>query len=579
MKISQSAIQLDYQYQKNTSQATLTDSSVRVITSDSAESTNTSSSSASLIQAQQQTLTDSVSSFSQSLVTNTASGDTHYFEQTDFLQSVSSVLAEEVMNVTSVQALDSNRINQAIAQVEVTSISQFESDTQIQTQAMGAITTEDGREISFLLDLNYDRNIKTTQESTFTGHRDLIDPLVINLNGGAPSLSSAYFEFDLDSDGTKETLNRTAHGSGFLALDKNSNGEIDDGQELFGPNSYSGFHALSQYDDDDNGWIDENDAIFNQLSYMDFNENGEQRIQSISDVGLGAIYLGSEKMDLDLFNSNGEFQANIARNGVALKENGQAVSLQEIHYFDQAIGKASMEKSSSIDLSRSLFGDTQILDTNNSTQSLSNTGTQVQIESALTQFQFNNDIINERVAETHVRIDQANRQNFITLDGIRIRFSNNISITEVGGSTAFNMGAGSAIQPSNNTIEHTLSHANSMSSHQTSSINNQSQQNVINYQRREDVQSIFQARIKAGFTIPNNDQSTGNLSKQDQYYVPTLSQSVFWQDERQQYQNKYEGGSKLDQLKQLVEDLKSIREQQMKNQDKIGLYIRVDKVK
>ena len=95
-------------------------------------------------------------------------------------------------------------------------------------------------------------------------------------------------------------------------------------------------------------------------------------------------------------------------------------------------------------------------------------------------------------------------------------------------------------------------------------------------QRREEIQSIFQARFESGFTITNTNAGGNNdQSSQAEFKAPTLSQSVFWQDNRQQYQNKYEGGSKLDQLKQLVEDLKGMREQQKESQGKISIYNQV----
>jgi len=560
MKISQSALQLGYEHQKNTTQAQLTNRNVRILDNNPANAGGTSTSRAGITQTQQQTLTDSISSHSQSLVTNSETGEAQYFESAEFLEAVSAVFVEEEMAVVAVQALDSNRTNQATAQIEVTSISQFESDTHIQASALGTVKTEGGREIDFLLELNYDRNIKTTQESTFTGQRDLIDPLVINLNGGAPSLSSQYFEFDLGSDGTKETLNQTAHGTGFLALDKNGNGEIDNGQELFGPNSNSGFGELAQYDDDDNGWIDENDAIFSQLSYMDFDENGEQRVRSISEVGLGALYLGSEQMDLDLFDANGNFQANIARNGVALKENGQAVSLQEIHYEDQAIGKAQMESAQGIQLG---------------------TGNALTpIESPLTVFQFDDEVINGRDADTHVRLEREITEGLISVDGIRMRFNSGLVASPVA-DTDSSASASSSIDVRESLemqASQVISQQVSLSYNGELTSENNSAQNTVNFQRREEIQGIFQARFESGFTItPTNISSSSHQDSRPKIDVPTLSQSVFWQDERQSYQAKYDGGSKLDQLKQLVSDLKEMREQQKESQEKIGIYEQVSK--
>ena len=570
MKISQSAIQLDYHQKKETSLAQLTNQNVRILDNNSGEAGSTATRRADIKQTQQQTLSDSISSHSQSLITDSKSGETSYFESAEFLEAVSSVFLKENMMVITVQTLNRTRVR-ATQMIEATSVTQFESDTHIQANAMGIVPTEDGREIDFLLELNYDRNIKTTQESTFTGERNLIDPLVINLNGGAPSLSSGYFEFDLDSDGTKETLNQTSHGTGFLALDKNGNGEIDNGQELFGPNSNSGFGEIAQYDDDDNGWIDENDAVFSQLSFMDFDENGEQRTRSLSEVGLGALYLGSEEMDLDLFDSDGNFQANIAKNGVALKENGQAVSLQEIHYADQAVGggEATMEKADNINLTANsgVFGSQAInLDGSNS---IGITLTSVRIESALTQFQFDNQTLNGGNADTQVTITRAEQDNFIVQNGIRNR--SDFSLGPTIGSNRFTIGANAnasmALQQNTQSSEQLNS--------QFSSNNNGSQSNV-SFSRREEIQSIFQARFESGFTITNtNAGGNDTQSSQPEFKVPTLSQSIFLQDERQQYENQYKGGSKLDQLKQLVSDLKDMREQQKESQDKISIYDQV----
>ena len=54
-------------------------------------------------------------------------------------------------------------------------------------------------------------------------------------------------------------------GSGLLALDKNGDGIINNGTELFGPNTQDGFSELSKYDSDGNGWIDENDSVYDNL--------------------------------------------------------------------------------------------------------------------------------------------------------------------------------------------------------------------------------------------------------------------------------------------------------------------------
>lgn len=78
--------------------------------------------------------------------------------------------------------------------------------------------------------------------------------------------------FDLDCDGKEEEISSLGKGSGFLALDKNGDGIINDGTELFGTKSGDGFADLAEYDEDGNGWIDEDDGIFSQLRIWTKNE-------------------------------------------------------------------------------------------------------------------------------------------------------------------------------------------------------------------------------------------------------------------------------------------------------------------
>lgn len=74
------------------------------------------------------------------------------------------------------------------------------------------------------------------------------DPLVINLNSSTAQVTDQKFYFDLDADGTADRISMLKSGSGFLALDKNGNGKIDDGSELFGTQSGDGFADLEEYD-------------------------------------------------------------------------------------------------------------------------------------------------------------------------------------------------------------------------------------------------------------------------------------------------------------------------------------------
>ena len=132
------------------------------------------------------------------------------------------------------------------AQVEFSRY-QFISESQDLTlSSRGAIKTEDGREIDFSLYLQLNqKNTYETSETFVLDVQQMKDPLVINFGADSVSLTDQYFEFDLEGDGEDELIGSLASGSGYLVLDKNANGIVDDGTELFGTRTGQGFSELA----------------------------------------------------------------------------------------------------------------------------------------------------------------------------------------------------------------------------------------------------------------------------------------------------------------------------------------------
>lgn len=207
----------------------------------------------------------------------------------------------------------------------------FEEQENTAFAATGKVKTADGREIDFNISLEMSRAYCERNESLVREEVILTDPLVINVGSDIASVSDQKFLFDIDADGKKDEISYLGKGSGFLALDKNNDGRINDGSELFGAKSGDGFADLAKYDADGNGWIDEADSIFKDLKVWMKNEDGTDRLLSLKEAGVGAIYLGSASTQFSLNNmETNKTNAVIQKTGVYLKENGGVGTIQHV---------------------------------------------------------------------------------------------------------------------------------------------------------------------------------------------------------------------------------------------------------
>lgn len=209
--------------------------------------------------------------------------------------------------------------------VTTKTISEHES---CEFSAAGTIRTADGQAIDFRLDLAMDRRFTSTRRDVDSGI--LRDPLVINFDGKAAELADSRFDFDLDGDGQRDSLHALAGGSAFLAIDRNGDGAINDGSELFGARSGDGFADLAVLDGDGNGWLDEADAAFASLKAWSRDANGKETISGLQEKGVGALYLGRAATPFSLKDDDNRLRGQVRASGVYLREDGRAGSLQQI---------------------------------------------------------------------------------------------------------------------------------------------------------------------------------------------------------------------------------------------------------
>ncbi|MBV1910398.1 MAG: hypothetical protein KUG78_13935 [Kangiellaceae bacterium] len=187
-------------------------------------------------------------------------------------------------------------------------------------------------ENSFSLDLNYSSSESQTisfkqnsDESSFsleiTSKRSFSfelslevtaveqsDPLIIDLDFSGFKFESIIsdIQFDLDGDGELEFISNLSGEDAFLAIDKNNNGVIDNGTELFGDQegAKDGFAALKLLDSNSDHQINAEDQLFHQILLLKFNEYGMQNTRTLSEQGITTLSLNPTNNHQEYENDN-----------------------------------------------------------------------------------------------------------------------------------------------------------------------------------------------------------------------------------------------------------------------------------
>jgi Ca2+-binding RTX toxin-like protein len=150
------------------------------------------------------------------------------------------------------------------------------------------------------------------------------DPLVLDLDGdGIDAIEinpSSLVLFDHNADGIKQATGWIKSDDGILVLDRNGNGTIDSGRELFGDNTLNdstsdpndkyanGYEAIAALDLNGDHKIDSSDAAYSQLRvWQDANQNGiseASELKTLADLGIASIGVVGTASNVNLGNGN-----------------------------------------------------------------------------------------------------------------------------------------------------------------------------------------------------------------------------------------------------------------------------------
>ena len=191
-----------------------------------------------------------------------------------------------------------------------------------------------------------------TQTSVFnltSGESDMtwdasITPLVIDFNGdGIQTISRANAggTFDLLGNGSPIASGWLSGEDGFLAVDRNGNGRIDDINELFGGfNKGDGYAKLGAFDSNGDGMVDAIDAAFGDLRvWKDANGNHQTdagELLSLADAGIASLFL--DYLVLPLLDGNGNLHL---ERGNATLADGSVVDMTDVYFNVSAADAAA----------------------------------------------------------------------------------------------------------------------------------------------------------------------------------------------------------------------------------------------
>ena len=195
------------------------------------------------------------------------------------------------LTTNQVQAIETRDI-QALTTYQLSAMSTLQAEAFTTTQVMAMTTNQ----------------IAAFQTAPYSHlNNSYVSPIILDLNGdGVRTLGiEAGVKFDLFADGTAINAGWVSSGDGLLVLDRNHDGSINDGLELFGTatklssgqTAQDGYSALRELDLNKDGVISSDDAAYAELKvWVDSNSDGVSQggeLKSLSSLGIAKISLAT----------------------------------------------------------------------------------------------------------------------------------------------------------------------------------------------------------------------------------------------------------------------------------------------
>lgn len=219
-------------------------------------------------------------------------------------------------NTQAAQSIGSS--NDTTNSITVSSLNieiEFSSKTEIKSNA-------DGTEFSSQQVESAHISISFTSTAVSAQNRKA-DPIVLDLDGNGIKASGLQDGrlFDINADGKVDLTSFILGKDGLLALDRNHNGKIDNGNELFGDQqgSLNGFEELRKLDNNKDGVVDPHDNSFADLGVLMIKpgDPDEMQLTSLAQAGVAALRLAYRNTD-EAINPD----ATIAQKGTFIRADG-----------------------------------------------------------------------------------------------------------------------------------------------------------------------------------------------------------------------------------------------------------------